>query len=165
MIFEYKGKQYPEYIRQGNAAKHIVPFAEHFCKGDGLDIGGTREWTFPGSVIVNPIVNQHDAYNLPDNESGCDYIFSSHCLEHVPDYVKALETWLEALRPGGHLFLYLPHPEMEYWLPQNCRKHVHRFDPLEVMKLLKDLGYEDVLHSQRDLYWSFAVVGRKAYNG
>lgn len=159
MIFEYKGKKYPEFIRQGNAVKHIIPFAEHFCIGEGLDIGGTSEWTFPGSVIVNPIVNQFDAYNLPENEMGWDYIFSSHCLEHVPNYVEALELWREALRSGGSLFLYLPHPDMEYWLPQNCRKHLHEFQPSQITKVLEDLGYQNVISSGRDLYWSFSVVG------
>ena len=30
------------------------------------------------------------------------------------------------------------------------------------LKRLRDLGYVDVIHGERDLAWSFAVVGFKA---
>jgi len=98
------------------------------------------------------------AYEVPE---GLDYVFSSHCLEHLEDPIKALENWKKALKPKGVLFLYLPHPEMEYWLPQNCRKHLHSWTPEEMAKILEDLGFKDILYSQRDLAWSFSVVGTR----
>lgn len=157
-IFEYKGVTYPSYIKTGNAASYVIPFAKKFCKGKGLDIGGFFDWTFPGAVPVNILLDDEwDAYHLPDEKY--DYIFSSHTLEHLPDYVKALEYWKNHLTPEGVLFLYLPHPDMEYWLPQNDRKHLHSFYPERIYKLLKDFGFTNVLYSGRDLYWSFAVVG------
>ena len=156
--FWYKDSIYPAYIKAGNAASYVVPFAKHFCKGTGLDIGGFLDWTFPGAIPINiTIEDKWDAYNLPDKKY--DYIFSSHTLEHLPDYVKALEYWKEHLREDGSLFLYLPHPDMEYWLPQNNRKHLHSFYPRQVYQLLKDLGFKIAFYSERDLYWSFAVVG------
>ena len=60
------------------------------------------------------------------------------------------------------MLLYLPHPDMEYWRPQNCRKHLHSWAPQEMATILNDLGFTDVMHSERDLAWSFAVVG---FNG
>ena len=87
-----------------------------------------------------------------------DYIFSSHTLEHLPLYVKALEHWKTRLKKNGVLFLYLPHPDMEYWNPQNNRKHYHLFDPLNLVKVLKDLGYSNIISSERDLYWSFSLI-------
>ncbi|MCK9458628.1 MAG: class I SAM-dependent methyltransferase [Proteobacteria bacterium] len=158
ILMNYKGETYPEYIRSEHAANFILPFAEKFCSGDGLDIGGLINCHFPGAKIIN-ILNHdgYDAYNLPDGKY--DYIFSSHTLEHVDNYVKALEYWITFLQPSGVLFLYLPHPDMEYWLPQNNRKHLHSFVPAATVKLLKDLGFKNVVHSERDLYWSFSVVG------
>lgn len=157
-IFEYKGKVYPSYIRTGNAASYVIPFAKEFCKGDGLDIGGFFEWIFPGALPINILIeDEWDAYNLPDRKY--DYIFSSHTLEHLPDCVRALECWKKHLKSDGVLFLYLPHPDMEYWLPQNNRKHWHSFYPKDIHKLLKDLGFTYVLSSERDLYWSYSVVG------
>jgi len=157
-VYYYKGILYPEYLKHGNANAFIMPFAEHFCRGKGLDIGGFFECTFPGAKAIN-ILNSDgfDAYHLPDEKY--DYIFSSHTLEHLHDYVGALGYWKEHLREGGTLFLYLPHSDMEYWLPQNNRKHLHLFYPEDIHKLLEDLGFRHVLHSERDLYWSFAVVG------
>jgi len=157
-VFRYKDSLYPAYIKTGNAASYIVPFAKEFCKGNGLDIGGFLDWTFPGAVPINIVIDdQWDAYHLPDEKY--DYIFSSHTLEHLPDYVGALRYWKEHLKPNGVLFLYLPHPDMEYWRPQNNYKHLHLFYPKDMRDLLVDIGFEDVLYSERDLYWSFSVVG------
>ncbi len=156
-VFQYKGKIYPSYLKYGDACSYALPFAKKFCKGKGLDIGGYAEWTYPGARAVN-ITNgeEYDAYNLPAGKY--DYIFSSHTLEHLPLYVKALQYWKEHLKKGGVLFMYLPHPDMEYWLPQNNAKHYHAFNPEELKKVLVDIGYKNVLVSERDLYWSFSVV-------
>ena len=94
---------------------------------------------------------------LPEGE--WDYVFSSHCLEHLPNYVEALLHWKSRIRPGGTLFLYLPHPDMKYWRPENCRKHLHLFRPGDIADCLRSLGFVNVIHSERDLAWSFAVVG------
>jgi len=157
-IFEYKNNIYPNYIKNGNACYFIKPFAEQFCKGKGLDIGGFADWTFPGAKPINIVINdEYDAYNLPDEKY--DYIFSSHTLEHLPNYIKALEYWKNHLKEDGVLFLYLPHGDMEYWNPQNNRKHYHLFYPNQIKKVLNDLGFKNVINSERDLYWGFAVVG------
>jgi SAM-dependent methyltransferase len=156
-FFSYKKKIYPNYIKKGNACSFIIPFAQNFCKGRGLDIGGYLDWTFPGATPINVTIDDdYDAYNLPKKKY--DYIFSSHTLEHLPLYVKALEYWKSRLKKDGVLFLYLPHPDMEYWNPQNNRKHYHLFDPIRLVKVLSDLGYSNILSSERDLYWSFSIV-------
>jgi SAM-dependent methyltransferase len=157
-VFQYRGKLYPDYIKNGNACRFITPIALEFCKGYGFDIGAGR-WPLPGSRPVD-IVNGEDATQLPDII--VDYIFSSHCLEHLVDPVAALEHWKSHLKPGRPMFLYLPHPEMEYWLPQHNRKHLHTWHPDQMQSLLEDLGFLNVLRSERDMYWSFSVVG---FNG
>ena len=77
----------------------------------------------------------------------------------MPDYIAAIEHWKTRIRPGGVLFLYLPHPDMRYWRPESCRKHRHLFYPADMAETLEALGFVNVLHSERDLMWSFAVVG------
>ena len=156
-IFKYRDKNYPSYIKHGNACSFIMPFARHFCKGEGLDIGGFDDWVFPGAKPINiTIDDEYDAYNLPDKKY--DFIFSSHTLEHLPNYVQALEYWKRHLKKGGVLFLYLPHPDMEYWNPQNNRKHFHMFYPEHIKKVLQDIKFKTVINSERDLYWAFSVV-------
>lgn len=160
MTFRYKENTYPSYIQEGNACSFIAPFAEKFCVGNGLDIGGTEKWRLPWARPINiSFRDGFDAEKLPDGEY--DFIFSSHTLEHIPNYIKALSIWTEKIKMGGTLFLYLPHEDMEYWLPQNNRKHLHIFRPEQMKKTLEDLGYRDVIFSERDLYWSFSVVGFK----
>lgn len=160
-IFEYGGDLFPDYLRRGNACQFIAPTALHFCKGDGLDVGASK-WPLPGAVPID-LATGGDAMALPlrFNSIGWNFIFSSHCLEHLPNPVAALEHWRTKLVDGGVLFLYLPHPDMRYWRPQNCRKHLHLFHPKDTAEMLRDLGFRDVIHSERDLAWSFAVVGFK----
>lgn len=155
MIFEYRGAIYPDYIRRGNACQFILPAAMHLCQGKGVDVGGGK-WPFPGATVVD-MQDGGDAMALPDEPF--DFVFSSHCLEHLDDPVAALEHWKSRLRPGGVLFLYLPHPDMTYWRPEFNRKHRHMWWPKDMAEMLRNLGFVDVIHSERDLAWGFAAVG------
>jgi len=157
MIFEYRGKKYPEFLKNGNARKFIEPFAQQFCQGYGLDVG-CGKWPLYGAEPID-IKDGKDAMALP--QGFWPFIFSSHCLEHLENPIAALEHWKTRLAPGAPLFLYLPHPDMEYWQPQNCRKHLHSWAPAQMAKIISDLGFVDVIHSERDLLWSFCVVGWK----
>ncbi len=155
LFLTYEGQLYPDYLRHGNACQFIAPAAAHFCRGIGLDVGAGR-WPLPGSIPVD-LKDGQDAMQLP--EGRFDYVFSSHCLEHLANPIAALEHWTTRLRSDGVLFLYLPHPDMAYWRPVNCRKHLHSWRPEEMADILGRLGYSEVIHSERDLAWSFAVVG------
>jgi len=158
---EYNNKQYPKFQDEGNASQFAIPFAKHFCKGVGYDIGCNRlDWAFPNAQAIDLLFDDEwEAYNLPDNL--VDYIYSSHCLEHLPDWVKALEYWTSKLKTGGVLFLYLPHYNQEYWRPWNNRKHLHVFTPEIIKDYMEASGYINVFVSEKDLNDSFMVVGEK----
>lgn len=155
MIYEYEGTLYPAYLKTGNACRFIAPVAAEFCKGRGLDIGA-GQWPLAGATSVE-IKDGGSAMDLPVGEF--DYVFSSHCLEHLADPIGALEHWKTRLVNGGVLFLYLPHPDMKYWQPTRNRKHLHAWTPEAMAQILRDLGFSDVLCSQRDMAWGFSVVG------
>ena len=158
MLFEYKGILYPEYLKEGNAQSYISHIVKRFCNGIGLDIGGFGSWCLDNAFPINiTIKDKFDAYNLPNKKY--DFIFSSHTLEHLIDPIEALEVWKRHLRDKGVLFLYLPHPDNEYWKPQWDRKHLHIWYPYEVVDILKSLGFNNIINSERDMYWSFSVVG------
>ena len=85
----FKGKEYPMFQTNGNAARFCMPFALEVCKGEGLDIGcGRKEWAFPNSIPIDITIEgeyHYSATELPLKEF--DYIFSSHCLEHLERWV------------------------------------------------------------------------------
>lgn len=48
-LIKFKNKTYPKFQSEGNAAQFAIPYAKHFCKGTGIDVGCNREeWKFPG---------------------------------------------------------------------------------------------------------------------
>lgn len=158
---EYKGKIYPEFQAEGHAAKFAIPYAQQVCKGKGYDIGCMKkEWAFPGARPIDlSFDDQWTALKLPDYN--VDYIFSSHCLEHIDDWVEAMDYWYDTLRVGGTLFLYLPHYEQEYWKPWNNRKHRNMFSPQIIKDYLEDKGYKKIFVSDMDLNNSFMVMAEK----
>jgi SAM-dependent methyltransferase len=160
-VVEHAGKIYPKFQTNGNAARFAMPFAEEVLSGKGLDIGCNRaEWAYPGAKMIDlEIDDEWHAFNLPDEKY--DYIFSSHCLEHIPDWVGALNYWSEHLKPGGVMFLYLPHYSQTYWRPWNNRKHVNILTPEFIHDYFKDQGYHNILVSGADLYNAFYGVACK----
>ena len=163
----FNGKNYPLLQSQGFASQYAFPFAEKMCKGLGYDIGCMkREWALDGAIPIDiDFKDGYDAYRLPKQQFGIDYIFSSHCLEHLPDWVAALEYWHSELKEGGVLFLYLPNmDEQEYWRPWNNRKHIHYFNPEIFRKYMAGKGgdlWENVFITESDLNASFYVVANK----
>jgi SAM-dependent methyltransferase len=56
-----------------------------------------------GNVIINDAVNisnvSNDAY---------DFVFASHCLEHIANPLKALNEWLRIIKNNSYVILILP---------------------------------------------------------
>lgn len=159
---QFKDKEYLAIQASGNAARFIMPFAKEFCKGKGYDIGCNRiEWALEGAIPIDLTFNNgFHALNLP--EANVDFCFSSHCLEHLPNWVEALDYWIDTLKVGGILFLYLPSYEQEYWRPYSNRKHIHILFPEFIADYLSnrsDIGKFFV--SGDDLNASFSVVAEK----
>ena len=90
-----------------------------------------------------------------------DYVFSSHCLEHLERIFDALSHWYDCLRDDGFLFLYLPHPDMRYWNVGHCPKHLHTLWPVDVYRMFERLDLVNIQIGERDLAYSYAIVGQK----
>jgi len=156
----HNGIGYPFLQAEGNAAQFAMPFAIRVCKGTGYDIGcANEEWKLPGATGIDlEYDDPWHATNLPDGK--VDYIFSSHCLEHVDDWVGTLEYWTSKLKRGGHLFLYLPHYDQSYWRPWHNRKHKHVLDAEQIRQCLLSFGFNQCFITGKDLNYSFYVVGK-----
>lgn len=160
-LIEFNGKMYPKFQALGNAAQFAIPYAKYFCKGIGYDIGcGKEQWAYPGSIPIDiQVKDQYTALNLP--KSNVDYIFSSHCLQHLNDWVETMDYWYENLSIGGILFLYLPSYQQQYWRPWNNYKHKNVLSSEIIRDYMINKGYKNIFVSGIDLNYSFMVVGQK----
>lgn len=160
-LIYYNNNKYPKFQTLGNASSFAIPFAIHFCKGKGYDIGFNKEeWKFPGAIGIDLVLNNgFDANILPQEE--VDYIYSSHCLEHVDNWILTLELWISKLKPDGILFLYLPDFSQNYWRPWNNKKHKHCFTPTIINEFLKDKNMKNIFVSGIDLNNSFMITCQK----
>jgi len=158
---EYGGLIYPAFQAEGNAAQFAIPFAKHLCKGEGLDIGCMKEeWAFPGAIPIDlDFDDEWHAMNLPDKKY--DYIFSSHCLEHINDWVGTLDYWGEHLKENGVMFVYMPHYTQTYWRPWNNRKHVNTLSPHILYDYYTARSYKHSWCTGPDLNNSFYAVAVK----
>lgn len=154
----FKGENYPMFQTKGNASQFAIPFALHFCKGTGYDIGFCKEeWKFPGAIGIDSNLNNGlDANHLPLEK--VDYIFSSHCLEHVDNWIDTLELWISRLNTKGVLFLYLPDFSQKYWRPWYNKKHRHCLTPSIIKSFLQDKNMKNIFVSGIDLNNSFMAV-------
>jgi len=79
--------------------------------GKGIDIGC-------GPDPVTPDAYRFDKENGDANDitkyvhDEFDFVFSSHCLEHIRDPRKAIQEWWKLVRLGGHLFFIVPDEDL-----------------------------------------------------
>jgi predicted SAM-dependent methyltransferase len=164
VFYKYQGELYPEYLNKSNAMAFILNRAKDFCKGKGIDVGAGR-FPFPGAIPIENEENQN-AYRLDNFKDGSlDYVFSSHCLEHLEQWKYALKLWISKLKTGGILFLYIPHKSMKLWNVNGpWVSDNHKWIPTYevVNKFLSENGMKILeYNSSRDAYWSFHIVAKK----
>lgn len=108
-----KRKMGPE-VGKSDSARKYAGFYERYMHGVGLDIGYKGHDNNNLPVIENAIgVDEgtpgYDGFHLPAGDLTLDFVFSSHCLEHVPDPVASLQEWFRPLKIGGYLIITVPH--------------------------------------------------------
>lgn len=163
--WEFEGEFYPDYLTVGGAGHAIFPRALELCRGRGIDIGAGF-WPLPGATPVDTARGPGASHLIEDFEEGSlDYVFSSHCLEHIEDWRGALREWIGKLKPGGVLFLYLPHPSCAIWRPGSPMVgEGHKWQPTPdvVREAVTALGCEvEAQDEGPDIMRSFHVAARK----
>lgn len=105
---------------QGKESAKIKYEIVQYTRGQGLDLGCGQDKTYDHFIgvdnghhaefgwTIKPDVNVKTCEKLPFATQSMDFVFSSHLLEHIEHYEKALKEWFRVIKPGGHLVLYLP---------------------------------------------------------
>lgn len=137
-----------------NAGRKVVPIVE---KAIGLD------WGYPG----------YDGIHLPFPDESQDAVYTSHVLEHIPNWEVALQEWFRVLKIGGFLIIVVPHwllyekkkdlpsrfagsGHFRYYLPSTLLAEIQEALPLGEWRLRhmcdndKDFNYNlpDITHSE-----------------
>ena len=117
---------------------HDSRYATRYFVGNGLDIGGGIDSIalfgdmFPAMKHVFVFDMQHgDAQYLERVEDeSFDFVYSSHCLEHMVDPAVAIRHWIRVVKPGGHLVIQVPDEdlyEQGHWPSRFNNDHKHTF--------------------------------------
>jgi hypothetical protein len=162
----YKNEFYPDYLTVGGNSFAIRRTAMKYCVGKGLDIGAAF-WPLSGSTPIDTEQGPGTANRIGDIPDGSqDYVFSSHCLEHISEWESALDIWISKLKNGGILFLYLPHPSCKLWhmsnpMIVNMHVWVPTYEVIAGALQKRDIKIIDKDEGP-DHFYSFFVCGRKS---
>jgi len=112
-----------------------MKLAQKWCVGKGLEIGGAsyaplgvdalNVQPFPGHPVfeaeeirlmgrVLPVDIEAFADDIPVADDSQDFVISSHVLEHVANVVAAFVEWHRVIRPGGIVFMIVPHVDRTF---------------------------------------------------
>jgi SAM-dependent methyltransferase len=132
-------KAKPRRIREG--------FFDKYIKGIGIDIGASDD----------PITDDCDIWEkengdavfmagVPDNRY--DFVYSSHCLEHLDDPWEAIRNWWRILKSDGYLIIAVPNRhtyEKKKYLPSRFNEDHKWFFQLENHEKPHTLGLKQLL--------------------
>jgi SAM-dependent methyltransferase len=95
-------------------------FVRKYLRGKGVDIGGKPD---PLALYREffPLMESVKTWDLEDGDAQkmatvadntYDFVFSSHCLEHLHDPLEALQNWMRVLKPGGYIIFAIPEEDL-----------------------------------------------------
>jgi SAM-dependent methyltransferase len=95
-------------------------FVRKYFVGNGIDIGGKPD---PLTLYTElfPFIKSVRMWDWEDGDAEFmkgvpdetfDFVFASHCLEHIKDPRVGIANWFRILRPGGHLIVNVPEEDL-----------------------------------------------------
>jgi SAM-dependent methyltransferase len=80
-------------------------------RGQGIDIGCGPD---PVTPNVRRFDLEHGDANFPSQhvKEQFDFVYSSHCLEHMHDPRLTILDWWKLVKPGGYLFILVPDEDL-----------------------------------------------------
>ena len=151
-----------------------------YTRGLGLDLGCGMKKPFPHFLGVDNCEDFGDntvaSIRVPTVEDLSlfateqqDFVFSSHCLEHISNYKAALKEWFRVIKIDGYLVLYLPDEDQYPKVGEvgACVGHKWNVNYDRVVDAMKESGYGwDLVkfekRDQGDEYSLFFVFQKKS---
>ena len=107
----------------------------------------------PVSAAIAREINGAPIYrsleDLPAADGAFDVVAANHVLEHLPDPAGALRRVHRLLRPGGTLYVGVPHWESwmrhlfgQRWIALEPSRHLVMFDRQSLRRLVEQSGFE-----------------------
>ena len=120
-------KNYEDRVKNGDFKKYL--------HGNGIDIGGGADCLVLPSDIEGTVelfdFNDGDAqYMRKYKDCSFDFVYSSHCLEHMRNLEVAFTNWIRICTLGGYIYTCVPHEtyyEKGIWPSINNLDHKHSF--------------------------------------
>lgn len=97
--------------------KQATGFFDKYMFGKGLDIGFKGDNPNAKPILESAIgidlgYPAYDGLHLPFMDDTQDYVYSSHCLEHISDWFTAIKEWYRVTKPGGYIVTIVPHCDL-----------------------------------------------------
>jgi SAM-dependent methyltransferase len=153
-------------------------FFLHYMSGNGLDIGFAGYTPdivpiLPAALGVDVNYPGYDGRTLPFADNSQDYVYSSHCLEHIDNYLNAIRDWYRVVKVGGHIVTVVPHKflyEKKEELPSQWNQDHKRFyTPAsllqEVEQALKPNSYRVRFLEDGDVGYNYSIPADKHSGG
>jgi len=82
--------------------------------GNGIDIGAGPDCIDKfGYKAYNWDLKDGDAQFLESvKDNYCDFVHSSHCLEHMNSVRIAMKNWIRVCKPGGYIVVIIPDEQL-----------------------------------------------------
>ena len=102
-----------------------------------LEIGGGTKsrgggWVNMDQVSTADIVHDLTVRPWPVADDSCDEVYSSHCIEHVPNVLAFLHEIVRVGRIGCQIEIRCPHPNADLAFVDT---HVHVFSPIQAINM------------------------------
>lgn len=123
-----------------------------------VDFGaGSGTFAFPIAAISNRLVCVETDSRLSEylsshglavvsnldllEDSSVDYLYSLNVLEHIADDLSTVKLWMKKLRPGGHLFVYVPAFQVLFSGMDRKVGHLRRYTKSILVATLAQAGF------------------------
>lgn len=86
-------------------------FFDNYCRGHGIDIGCGDD-PIRGQVRRWDMVDGDATHMATVADNTYDFVYSSHCIEHLDEPHTAIRNWLRICKRKGFLIIFAPHRDL-----------------------------------------------------